>query len=101
MAPTLSRRPVPFTWRGIDFRVAEHSLHSGYCRFESEAARWVVRRHRVGDTWYARMKVGLHRFSGNGTSKVRALDAVLEAATTVQSQLAKALHPLLASAITR
>jgi hypothetical protein len=97
----LRRSPGPFTWRGIDFHVTECSLHSGSCRFESTASRWVVRRFDRGGTWYARLKLGCHRFEGKGTSKIRALDAALEAATTVQSDLQEALPPLLAPAVAR
>lgn len=101
MPSTLSRRPAPFTWRGLDFRLAEYSRHSGQCRFEALDSRWVVRRFSGGSCWYARVKLAYHRFSGSGSSKIRALDAALDAATIAQSELQEALAPLLMPAASR
>jgi hypothetical protein len=81
-----------FLWREVTFVLKEHSVHSGFQRFESEGSTWRVVRYRNGDGWYARLKLCTYRETGQGSTHLEALDAVYEAALAHQRELRRALR---------
>lgn len=89
----MARVVRPFVWRSVPFRVTERSRHSGYVCFESAGSVWKVERFRQRHTWYARLRLGCHRMSGQGSSLRNALEAALAASLELFHQLRGALPP--------
>jgi hypothetical protein len=83
-------------WRGLVFTRSPES-HRRYERWDSEAVGkygkplWSADRFPASEEWYARLLVSGHRITGKGPNMHLALDAALEEAKRVRSEMGRAL----------
>jgi len=85
--PADSRASI--TWRGV--RLDSRSMSGdGQC-WRSADERWKVSRYDGDGVWYARLRVGVHRMLGQGTTAFDALDAARAEALALRRQMGKAL----------
>ncbi len=76
-------------WRGVE--LTEVAMGGGATRWISAGSQWKAVQYRENDVWYARLRLGVHRFPGQGATAVEALDAAYAEARVVRRQLARAL----------
>lgn len=84
------------TWRGVTFHV---QVHAGCTQWVSDdapehwnAERWKATQYRVGEFWFARLRVGTHVYTGSGDDPREALDAARATATQALTDLRDALR---------
>jgi hypothetical protein len=73
---------VTKSWRGIELKKHPAS-HRDYQCWVSEGRAWKAETYNGGKHWYARLLIGVHRFSGEGSSMSVALDKALVEAMAI------------------
>lgn len=88
-------RPVPFTWRGIEFTPQRSLSEGGIYRSpqtklsDFRSTDWKCQ--RVGDRWHARLRIGGDRFPGTGSTAEEALDEAAAEARLVAGYVRRLL----------
>ena len=77
-------------WNGVEFTLSPRS-HREYECWVNPGEIWKAETYDGGRIWYARLRIGVHRFSGQGTDMMRALDDARDTAFKVATALSSAL----------
>lgn len=73
-------------WRGLELS-KQPSSHGNYECWATPDELWKAETFDGGKLWYARIKLGCHRFHGKATEMEKALELARDAAFNVHVQL--------------
>jgi hypothetical protein len=83
------------TWRGVELGKQSSSYRNYEC-WASDKGAWKAETFDGGKLWYARLRIGVYRFHGEGSSMTIALNRALTEAMAVGialQQISNAMAP--------